>query len=76
MKETKYIYDIYGRMQMEVICCDQSRIAYRVVSGRRQLETDFVIPDGYTAEQICIYLDDMFHEQAKPGQEIRLISYS
>ncbi|MDD3182290.1 MAG: hypothetical protein PHD48_05765 [Alphaproteobacteria bacterium] len=68
-----FLYDIYGRMQMEVVCRDESRTAYRIISGRRHLERDFVIPDGYSESQIRTYLDDMFHEMARPGQEIRLM---
>lgn len=55
---------------MEVVCQGEGRTAYRIVAGQRSPETDFVIPDGYSKEEICVYLDDMLHELAKPGQEV------
>ncbi len=74
MSDTKFLYDIYGRMQMEVLCHGQERIAYRIVGGRRSKETDFVIPEGLDKEQTRTYLDDMFHEMARLGEEVKLIS--
>lgn len=68
-----FLYDIYGRLQIEVVCRGNSRIAYRIISGKRLLERDFVIPDGYSENQIRTYLDDMLHEMARPGQEIKRI---
>ncbi|MGE0109146.1 MAG: hypothetical protein AB7S81_05195 [Bdellovibrionales bacterium] len=75
MKQETFLYDIYGRRRIEIVCKGKMRTAYRLIGERRQIEPDFVIPDGYNEAQIRTYLDDMLHEMARPGQIIKLISH-
>lgn len=65
--------DIYGRFQLEVVREDDRWVAYRLAPGKRVRVDDLVIPSSFDAADICGYLDDLYHEGAKPGQVVREI---
>jgi hypothetical protein len=48
-----------------------SWVVYRLGEGKRRRDPELVIPSHLTADEIGTYLDDLFHEWAFPGAEIR-----
>lgn len=63
--------DVYGKFQLEVAREGQRWVAYRLSPGKRSEWNELVIPPGLEAAEICEYLDDLFHEGARPGQRVR-----
>ena len=66
--------DVYGRFQLEVQREGDRWVAYKLELGRRVMWRDLVIPSNFEASEIATYLDDLWHEGAKPGQTVREIS--
>ena len=48
-------------------------IVYRAQAGACARRCDVVIPPELPAEELAIYLDDLFHELAGFGQEVELM---
>ena len=67
-------FDIYGRDELDVILDGDRWKVYALGDGKRTLRSDVVIPAEVTENEIATYLDDLFHEAARPGQTIRRIS--
>ena len=67
-------FNIYGRFQLEVRREQESWVAYRLTPGKRVLEDELVIPADVDASELAVYLDDIFHELAGPGQEIEVLA--
>jgi len=67
-------FDVYGRFRVEV-CREADRwIAYRVAPGKRIRITEFAIPEEIqTSAEIARYLDDLYHEAARPGQAVSIL---
>ena len=64
-------FDVYGRFQVEVRRESDRWVAYRVTPGKRVRITEFAIPgEIQTSHEIARYLDDLYHEAARPGQSI------
>ena len=61
-------FNIYGRFQVDVRREGDAWTVYRVEQGKRAKMNDVVIPAGVEADEIAIYLDDIFHEFAGIGQ--------
>ena len=66
-------FNIYGRFQLEVWREQESWVAYRLTPGKRVVEDELVIPADLAEHELAVYLDDIFHELAGPGQEIELL---
>ena len=66
-------FNIYGRFQVEVLRANDAWIVYRAEMGKRATLNDVVIPPQLEANEIAIYLDDIFHELAGVGQGVELI---
>jgi hypothetical protein len=66
-------FDIYGRFQVDVRREDDAWAVYRAELGKRTLCADVVIPPDVPAQELATYLDDIFHEYAGHGDEIRAI---
>jgi hypothetical protein len=66
-------FNIYGRFQVEVRRENDAWIAYRAENGKRARLNDVVIPSDLDANDVAIYLDDIFHEYAGIGQTVELI---
>ena len=67
-------FNIYGRFQLEVRRESDTWEVYRLELDKRAKLNDVVIPSTLEAEEIAIYLDDIFHEFSGPGQSIELLS--
>lgn len=66
-------FNIYGRFQVEVRRENESWVVYRVEMGKRARFNDVVVPSAIEADDIAIYLDDIFHECAGIGQCVELM---
>jgi hypothetical protein len=68
-------FDVYGRFQIEVRREEKSWVAYQIALGKRTKVTAFVIPDEIqTSAEIARYLDDLYHEVARPGQSVSIVA--
>jgi hypothetical protein len=66
--------DVYGRFQLEVLRENDAWVVYRIGLGTRTRDTNVVIPTSLAAEELAVYIDDLFHELCGPGQAVRVIS--
>lgn len=66
-------FDIYGRFQIEIRREGGGWAAYRQAPGKRVPCDDVIIPASMAADEISTYLDDIYHELAGPGDEVRVI---
>jgi hypothetical protein len=66
-------FNVYGRFQLEVRRENDAWEVYRLELGKRANLHDVVIPATLDAEEIIVYLDDIFHELAGLGQNIEQI---
>ena len=66
-------FDIYGRFQVEVRREHGAWTAWRSELGKRSPLHDLIIPAQLAEDDIAVYLDNVFHEYASPGQAVRRI---
>jgi hypothetical protein len=64
-------FNIYGRFVLEVIRENGNWKAYRVGDGTRRRERDLGIPSELEPGELAGFLDDVYHELAEPGRQIR-----
>ncbi len=62
-------FDIYGRYTLEVIRDGDEWTVYRRENDKRRT-ANLVIPAELTDDEIATCLDDLLHEQARPGESI------
>jgi hypothetical protein len=67
-------FDIYGQRQLDVIRDGMGWKVYEVGAGTRVLLNDVIIPADVDENDISTFLDDLFHELARPGKTIRRIA--
>jgi hypothetical protein len=66
-------FDVYGRFQIEVRRQANDWAAYRIALGKRT-KINLPIPEEIrTAQEIARYLDDLYHEAARPGESVTVI---
>lgn len=65
-------FSVYGRFKLDVIREGNQWIAYRLEFGKRVKVSEFAVPSSLCEAEIGTYLDDIYHEMAKPGQRVRL----
>jgi hypothetical protein len=70
---TTMTFDVYGRFRIEVVRAGEEWVAYRLELGKRSRMRDVVIPASLQQSEIAVYLDDLYHESATPGQAVREI---
>ena len=66
-------FDVYGRYELDVIRDGSKWKVLRLGDGKRVLLDDVVIPAEIDEDEIATYLDDLFHELARPGQIVRRV---
>lgn len=67
-------FDLYGRFQIEVSWEADSWVAYRIAAGTRARIHHLAIPaEIRTAGEMARYLDDLYHEVARPGQSVAVV---
>jgi hypothetical protein len=69
-------FDIYGRFQVEVRRENDLWVVYRSGLGKGIPLNDVVIPSDLGADDLATYLDDVFHEFARPGENVTALSCS
>lgn len=67
-------FNIYGRFHLEVRREQGHWTACRLTGGTRVPEDELVIPAELGEHELAVYLDDIFHELAGPGQSIELVA--
>lgn len=66
-------FNIYGRFHVDVRREGDAWAVYRAELGKRTLCEDVVIPPDVTADELAIWLDDIFHEYAGHGEVVEAI---
>lgn len=65
------IFSIYGRFEIEILRHGGAWRTYRRGNGMRLPDNEIIIPPDVEEQELETYLDDLFHEYATPGDEIR-----
>ena len=73
---TALIFDVYGRFKLEVRRRGDAWAIYRRGLGVNPEMTDIVIPSDLIENEIAQFLDDVFHELARPGERVRRVDRS
>ena len=55
-------FDIYGRFQLEVLRENDVWAVYRLGAGTRLPANEVVLPAELKANELAVFLDDLFHE--------------
>ena len=63
---------MYGRFKVDVVREGNHWTVYRLEPGKRIKMGDFAIPSSLREEELGTFLDDIYHELAKPGQTVQL----
>ena len=66
------LFNVYGRYDLEVTRTDGSWAVYRVEGGKRR-RAELAVPPDLPEEEVGTYLDDLLHELARPGDEVRRV---
>ena len=67
-------FNIYGRFQIEVLRESDDWVAYRVAPGTG-IRVNLAIPQEIrTSTEIATWLDDLYHELARPGQSVTVLA--
>lgn len=67
-------FDIYRRLQLEVVREAGQWAVYGAAAGKRVRADDIVIPADVTEEELAAYLDDLYHEMARPGDLVTRVA--
>ena len=66
-------FNIYGRFQVDVRREADSWVVYRSELGKRTRLNDVVIPPNLVTQDLVTYLDDIFHEFARLGENVEVM---
>lgn len=66
-------FDIYRRFQLVILREDDQWVVYDAQPGKR-VRNNLVIPADVAADELPAYLDDIYHELARPGDTVTLVS--
>ncbi len=69
----RFRFDVYGRFTVDVVRAASGWDVYRVGEGKRGLIPDIWIPGSESPHELAQQLDDVFHELASPGREVRYL---
>ncbi|MCC5809049.1 MAG: hypothetical protein JJU06_01650 [Ectothiorhodospiraceae bacterium] len=64
-------FDIYGRFVLEIVRVDGRWEVFRAGDGVRRPEADLAIPQALPADRLVAYLEDVYHELARPERVVR-----
>jgi hypothetical protein len=64
-------FSIYGRYLLDVERHGDRWVAFRVGEGTRREDPGIFVPSHVPAEAVAGYLEDLLHEEARPGAAIR-----
>ena len=71
--ETTLKFDIYGRFEIEVVRQNGEWVVFQNGAGLKVPRRDVAIPREVGEDSLKQFLDDHFHEWAKPGDAVRRI---
>jgi hypothetical protein len=63
-------FNLYNRFRLEIIRRDGGWVAYRIGEGLKLPCDNLSIPSDLEASQLITFLDDIYHELARPGASI------
>lgn len=63
-------FSIYGRFVLEMVREHGRWTPFRVGDSARRREPELVIPSDLDASEVPGFLDDIYHELARPGETI------
>ena len=66
-------FDIYRRFQLVILREDDQWVVYDAQPGKR-VRNNLVISAEVAADELPAYLDDIYHELARPGDTVTLVS--
>ncbi|CAB3702874.1 hypothetical protein LMG3458_02754 [Achromobacter deleyi] len=66
-------FDIYRRFQLVILREDDQWVVYDAQPGKR-VRNNLVIPADVAADELPAYLDDIYHELARPGDTVTPVS--
>jgi hypothetical protein len=66
-------FSIYGLQQLDVFRERNEWKVYEVGDGKRVPLRDVLIPSDVAENEIATFLDDLFHELARPGKTVHRI---
>ncbi|MBB1626396.1 hypothetical protein [Achromobacter sp. UMC71] len=67
-------FNIYNRFQLEIVREGAAWACYQGGAGKRVRAAGLVIPSELTAGELAEYLDDIYHELARPGDTISVLA--
>ena len=66
--------DAYGK-KLELIRENNQWVIFELGEGKKTRSNDIYIPEEYNQEQVLQFLEDMFHERARPDfPKIKILS--
>ena len=65
-------FNIYDRFVLEIQQIDGGWAAWRLGEGRKRPE-DLIIPPGFDPAGLITFLDDIYHEYARPGKVVTML---
>mgnify|MGYP000436987460 CR=1 FL=1 len=66
-------FSIYNRFELEIVREGTAWACYQSGAGKR-VRAGLVIPAELTAGELAEYLDDIYHELARPGDTVSVIA--
>lgn len=69
-------FSIYDRFFIEIERVSGRWRAFRPGDGTRRPEPDLVIPPDVDAASLQRFLEDVYHEYARPGHSVRRLDHS
>ncbi|SEA30738.1 DUF7661 family protein [Microbulbifer marinus] len=66
-------FDIFGRFVIEIRRESGGWEAFYLGDGKRRAVRDLVIPPEVESDELLVYLDDFYHELARPDEQVREI---
>jgi hypothetical protein len=66
-------FNIYGRFQVDVRRENEFWVVYRSELEKRARLNDVVITSNLVVQDLATYLDDIFHEFAKFGENVEVM---
>jgi len=69
-------FDVYGKFRVDIVREGERWVAYSSNEGKRVPIDSLIIPSSVAEEELATFLDDWYHEAARPGQTVRRIPES
>jgi len=66
-------FDVYGKFRVDIVREGDKWAAYSTSDGKRVPINALIIPPSVEEGELATFLDDWYHEAARPGQVVRRI---